>query len=264
MLNSVFSFRGFNLSTDPVLRDIIRACEKRVPRPVNRTPSWNLDVVLESLVRAPFEPLAHASMRALTMKTLFLVALATAKRVGELQALSDRVAIQGDDFILSFLPEFVAKTESAINLVAREFRLWCLASVVARDDEERLQCPVRALKWYHHRTRLHPRPRQLFLSVRDPCRPLSKAALSYFLRETIKSAHASLPEHLCSEIKVKAHDIRGIATSMLWWKNKPLSSILAAACWKTHSVFADHSCGTSRGWRRTFLPWAPSSLPAMW
>ena len=27
---------------------------------------------------------------------------------------------------------------------------------------------------------------------------------------------------------------------MLWWKNKPLSSILAAACWKTCSVFADH------------------------
>ena len=51
------------------------------------------------------------------MKTLFLVALATAKRVGELQALSNCVAVQGDDMILSYLPEFAAKPESAVNLV---------------------------------------------------------------------------------------------------------------------------------------------------
>ena len=42
---------------------------------------------------------------------LFLLSLATAKRV-ELQAISCRVASQGHDLSLAYLPEFVAKTES--------------------------------------------------------------------------------------------------------------------------------------------------------
>ena len=44
-----------------------------------------------------YEPLERLSLRALTKKTLFLVALATAKRVGELQALSRQVSFQGKD-----------------------------------------------------------------------------------------------------------------------------------------------------------------------
>ena len=174
------------------------------------------------------------------MKTLFLVVLATAKRVGEIQAFSAHVAVQGEDLLLSYLPEFAAKTESAVNPIAREFCLRSLSAVVGSDDEERLLCPVGALKWYQHRTSSQTRPGQLFLSVRDQSRPLSKAALSFFLRETIKSAHASLPDESCSALKVRAHDIRGIATSMLWWKNKPVSYILAVASWKTQSVFANH------------------------
>ena len=43
--------------------------------------------MLEYLRSPVFEPLSSASLRDLTRKTLFLVALATAKRVGELRAL---------------------------------------------------------------------------------------------------------------------------------------------------------------------------------
>ena len=49
------------------------------------------------------------------MKVSFLLALVTAKRVGELQALSSCVADHGPDLSLSYLPEFVAKTESERN-----------------------------------------------------------------------------------------------------------------------------------------------------
>ena len=44
--------------------------------------------VLEYLKSPVFEPLHQSSLRDLTRKTLFLVALTSAKRVGELQALS--------------------------------------------------------------------------------------------------------------------------------------------------------------------------------
>ena len=48
-------------------------------------------------------------------------------------------------------------------------------------------CPVRALKFYLEATKeVLPRPRSLFVSVRDKSRPLSKNAISFFLRETIQ------------------------------------------------------------------------------
>ena len=140
---------------------------------------------------------------------------------------------------MSYLPEFIAKTESDSNPIRREFRLRSLSAIIGRHDEERLLCPVRALQWYRHLTSSTTRPRHLFLSVRDQARPMSKSALS-FLRETIRTAHNSLPDSLCTPLKVRAHDLRGIATSMLLWKNKPVASILEAACWKTSSVFANH------------------------
>ncbi|MPC98634.1 hypothetical protein E2C01_094010 [Portunus trituberculatus] len=69
---------------------------------------------------------------------------------------------------------------------------------------------------------------------------MSKAAISFFLQDTIKSAHAFFPDSSCHELQVRAHDIHGIATSMLLWRNCSVPTILRVACWRTPSVFADH------------------------
>ena len=61
------------------------------------------------LVRPPFEPLAEASFRNKTRKALFLLAMATAKRIGELQALSFSVSHRGDNLVLHYDPFFLAK-----------------------------------------------------------------------------------------------------------------------------------------------------------
>ncbi|MPC69554.1 hypothetical protein E2C01_063782 [Portunus trituberculatus] len=142
MLNSVFALKGFDLSQDLVLRNLVRSVERQAPSQSVRPPSWNLDVVLRALSRPPFERMNSASFRNFIKKTLFLVSLATAKRVSKLQALSRRVASQGEDLILSYLPEFLAKTERAFNRLSREFRLKSLTPLVGPDDQERLLCPV--------------------------------------------------------------------------------------------------------------------------
>ncbi len=51
-------------------------------------PSWDLSVVLKGLLEPPFEPLESAPVRTLTLKVTVLLALASFKRVGDLQALS--------------------------------------------------------------------------------------------------------------------------------------------------------------------------------
>ena len=109
MLSSVFKFCLPEISTSPILKDLVRSFAISAPRPLHRLPSWDLDKVLEYLSGPPFEPLADASFRNKTRKALFLVAMATAKRVGELQALSFSVSHRGDDLVLHYDPFFWQK-----------------------------------------------------------------------------------------------------------------------------------------------------------
>ncbi len=65
----------------------------RPARPM-AVPSWDLSVVLEGLVTAPFEPLESAPERILTLKrrlleVTLLLALTSLKRAGDLQAFSE-------------------------------------------------------------------------------------------------------------------------------------------------------------------------------
>ena len=130
------------------------------------------------LLRSPdYEPLEGLSLRQLTKKTLFLVALATAKTIGELQAVDRLVAFQGNDIHLSYLKDFRAKTESDANRLPRSFVVKALNDFVGDLPEELLLCPVRALKAYIARSeRLLPSPRSLFRSPKRPKKAISKGA----------------------------------------------------------------------------------------
>lgn len=54
----------------------------------SRVPTWDLAVVLEALCKPLFEPIEEISDRHLSLKTTFLLAITSLKRVGDLQALS--------------------------------------------------------------------------------------------------------------------------------------------------------------------------------
>ena len=100
MLNRVFAMRGLDLNKDQVLKDIIGVCSSQPCRPDRDLSPWNLDVVLCFLTMARFEPLRLSSTKDLTRKTLFLLALVTVQRVGEIQALSHTTIWQGQDLLV--------------------------------------------------------------------------------------------------------------------------------------------------------------------
>ena len=79
VLSAVFRFHLPSLSSDPVIRDLLHSFRLSSAERVLRPPAWDLSKVLTYLVSPAFEPLAQASFRSLTLKTLFLLALATAK-----------------------------------------------------------------------------------------------------------------------------------------------------------------------------------------
>ena len=73
------------------------------------------------------------------------------------------------------------------------------------------------------------------MSPRFPSRPISKNAVSYFLREVISEAGAvrqDVAAPLC------AHSVRGVATSVSFLRNWSISKVLEAATWRSNSVFA--------------------------
>ena len=234
-LSAVFRFHLPSLSSDPVIRDLLRSFRLSSAERVLRPPAWDLSKVLQYLVTSAFEPLSQAPFRALTLKTLFLLALATAKRVGELQALSSLVTFVGADACVSYIPQFVAKSESLTRSIPRSFLVKSLADFAAGLDTDLLLCPVRALRLYLPRARsLSPGRHRLFVSPRRPSRAMSKNAVSFFLREVISAAGAARP-HVGS---LRAHDVRSVSTSVAFHRNWSVSSVLESATWASSSVFS--------------------------
>ena len=235
MLNAVFRFILPDVSSHLVLHDLLRSFRIERPLPSYHFPPWDLLRVLSLLRGPPFELLSCCSLRDLTRKVLFLVALATACRVGELQAVSSFISYSGDDLYLSYLPEFRMKTESSSTPLPRSFAVRSLRDFVGSLPDELLLCPVKAVRVYVSRTSsVSPRPRSLFLSPRTPMRPISKNALNYFLRSVILQSLTSPPS---SSSSVRAHSIRSVSTSAAFSRNVALYDILAAATWCSSTVF---------------------------
>ena len=233
MLSSVFQFKLPTLGEDSALQDLVRSFSIERPRRPQAPPSWDLDAVLRHLMSSAFEPLESVSLRALTKKTLFLVSLATAKRVSGIQALSKTVAAICNDLVVSFQPHFIAKTERVDAPVPRSFRVLSLREFAGDLEEGSLLCPMRALNIYLRRTSsVVVRASSLFVSPRSSSRPISKNAVSYYLREVISEAGAVRQDVAAP---LRAHSVRGIATSVSFLRNWSISKVLEAATWRLNS-----------------------------
>ena len=118
-------------------------------------------------------------------------------------------------------PFFRAKTESAANPLPRSVIVPSLSDF-AGNLPERVQCPVRAIKFLRKAARSASYiPSRLFVSPQNPRRAMSKSAISFYLRQLITDSGAVSSSH-----PPRAHDIRGIATS------------LQVATWRSNRVFA--------------------------
>ena len=198
---------------------LLRSFSRSVDPVELRPPIWDIALVLQSLTGAPYEPLRTCDERFLAQKTLFLLALASAKRIGELHALSYRVshARNWGEVSFSFIPGFVAKTQDPSSLAPRFEGFTVPALPNARNNRNgRLLCPVRAVRRYLDRTAAHrPRCERLFVTVGRSKKKISKTTVSFWLRKRISRAY----ELSGTEQPVpapRARETRGIAPSLLF------------------------------------------------
>ena len=87
-LNSVLALKGRDLAASREITTLLRSFSRSVNPVELCPPAWDISLVLQSLTGAPYEPLRTCEERFLAQKILFLLALASAKRIGELHALS--------------------------------------------------------------------------------------------------------------------------------------------------------------------------------
>jgi hypothetical protein len=233
-----------DVTSSAELTALLRAMAGEIPPRQLAPPKWNLTLVLETLITAPYEPLEEASLKFLTHKCVFLLALASAKRVSELQALSGNIAHKEDWSMVSFdfARDFLAKTEvpSSTRNFIRSFQIPALEKYSAEHNDQ-LLCPVRALRIYYRRTAdRRTEHSRLLIPVLGRREAVSRNTVSAWITSVIRRAYMHQHRDLQTLHRITAHEVRAIATSWHFHHTMSLGNVMQAASWRTHSTFSSY------------------------
>lgn len=127
--------------------------------------------------------------------------------------------------------EFLAKNET-MNYTPDPIRL--LEMKIHSDTrEDKIWCPVRALKYYVDRTKNLRGDDQLFIQLRRPHIGVQPSTFAGWIVKTIRAAYGpgKTPDG------VHAHDVRGVSASWAKFNNTRIEDVIRAAAWKTPSTF---------------------------
>ena len=144
---------GHHISQSSDLHRLLSSFHRDRPKSSRNLPKWNFSVVLNELAKAPFEPMKDTDLKHLTLKTAFLLALASGKRRNEIHAWvanKESNLRQWKRVVLFPSSDFIAK-----NQLAREGSqsvspgtIPALTIVDRQFKEDRTLCPVQALRYY--------------------------------------------------------------------------------------------------------------------
>ena len=236
---------GRSVGSQPLICQFLTGARRIRPSRSPMVPSWDLQLVLRALSGSPFEPLSKLGLELLSFKTAFLLAMASAKRVSELHALSVhpsclRLGEEGSAISLlpnpAFLPKVLPRSFVVRPLVLEPFHPPPHDTVEAA--RLHLLCPVRSLRMYVARTASVRQTDRLFVCYGGAGlgRALSKQRLARWVVQAIARAYDSAgvppPEG------VVAHSTRGMSTSWALFRGAPLEDVCAAAGWASPATFA--------------------------
>ena len=208
---------------------------------------WNLYVVLIELTKAPFEPMKDTDLKHLTLKTDFLLALASDKRRSKIRAwVANKVSNLGQWEKVALFPssDFITK-----NQLAREgsqtvspVTIPALTAMVDRQfKKDRTLCPVRALRYYLDQTKyLRGYRSLLFISFKKRhTSDIRPTTFSSWLKQTILLCYKQADQQALDLVQVKAHDIRAFATSKAFYSGVSVDQIMQACHCKAHNTFTN-------------------------
>ena len=231
---------SINISKDENLTRLLDSFHRDRPKGRRGVPSWNLSLVLHQLTKPPFEPLKEVSLKHLTFRTVFLLALGLGKRRSEIHAWQNKnIRHQSDWSKVSLYPSpsFLSK-----NQLAKEgpVVIPALAPTLDRSlKSDRSLCQVRALRYYLDRTSdLRQNKELVFVSFKKGFeRDISPATISSWIKQTVILCYELSDQESHTLHQVKAHDVRAFAASKAFQSGVSLEQILSACHWKSHNTF---------------------------
>ena len=235
---------GQEVSKSLDLNRLIASFYRDKPTANRGIPSWDLSLVLLALTKAPFEPLKDASLKILTFKTVFLMALASGKRRGEVHSWtysSLRHKPQWKEVTISPSPAFLAKNQLASDGpdLLKPVVIPALKPFLSSDlTEDMTLCPVRALRYYLDRTDdLRRGKNLLFISFKEGFdKDIMRSTISSWIKQTVLLAYQSSNSD-SQDLHVKAHDVRSMSASLAFKGGASLEQILGSCYWKSHNTF---------------------------
>jgi len=232
---------GLKLSSFPPVQAWLKGFAKTKGITRVMVPPWNLDVVLAGLKKPPFEPLGKVPLKYVTLKTAFLVAITSSRRVSEIHALRadyGYLTMNVNEVVLFPGLEFVPKVDSAFHS-NQPLVLPCLSK--DSDPSLRTLCVKRALSFYlkstkEYRSKEGANPLFLAYGLEKRGQAISKQRISEWLKLTISLAYANMGAS--PPQGVKAHQVRKAATSWADMAGVDPQLICNAATWSSDSMFA--------------------------
>ena len=233
-----------NFGKDENLTRLLDSFHRDKPKGLRGVPSWNLSLVLHQLTQSPFEPLRKVSLKHLTFKTVFLLALGSGKRRSEIHAWVHRNIRHQEDWAnVSLFPSpcFLSKNQLAKEGPSSVAPVIIPALAPTLDKslkEDRTLCPVRALRYYLDKTKdLRSGKQLVFVSFKKNFnKDIAPATISSWIKQTILCYQLS-NEDAQQLHQVRAHDVRAFAASKAFQGGVSLDQILSACHWKSHNTF---------------------------
>jgi len=242
--------RDFDVPSDePLLCDLMRSFRRQRPVAPRSIVTWDLTLVLRYFQTGVFTSWNTPSNKELTLKTVFLTALATGKRRSELHAFTRTGAssVHGSPKGMELRPDptFISKTHIKTGGLGamRSVFIPSMDDAVDVEESEKLLCPVRTLKFYMARSDMYrsPHQRKLFISwLVGKTQDITARTISAYIKLAITEAYKAASPELLADLKIKPHSVRHVATSLQALKLFSLADLLRAGSWTSPNVFISH------------------------
>ena len=189
--------------------------------------------------REPFEPFQDSALRHCTLKTVFLVAITSAKRCSEIQVMGRAdtyLRFEAGGVRVQHVPGLLPKTATPFHL-GQDIFLPVFRELEASNKK---LCVKRALERYITKTSslVQEGKQHLFMSFggKKLGLPVSKRTVSGWLVRTIKETYQLMGDD-APLLYIQAHSTRAIATLLAMFNGASIVHVMKAADWRT---FARH------------------------
>ena len=207
-----------NLLQDKVIKDLLQYTKSHTIKSNKSFPFWDLNKILEMFNSIQFKTLCERDPKLFFKKVLFLVLLASSKRINEFKAISiSKSFIEGEEITLRTHPKFIKKNADAL------FNPEEISFLSFPENKE--ICPVYNLKMYLDITdricaeKNIVRPDQLFIKEGET--PFTTHQLRSSVREIIIRTDPLAPRPSTS-----FHSVRKATSTLLDYRGFNINQIL--------------------------------------